>query len=1219
MKKKARSKLPYRGVSSCIAKTLLVMKLTFILLTVAALHVSAKGTSQTVTFSGKDVSLEKVFHVIKQQTEYVVFFDYSALEGTKPITLNVRNIPLKDFLDQALRGQSLGYRIKKKTIFITKLPAVVSSDRQLKTPVPDDLPPAPIRGIVKDESGKPLIGANVTNKNTNITVATDTSGVFSINASAGDVLIITFVGHQRTEYKITRAVVASSREEAGVINVTLQPTNASMDDVTVVAVGYGKQKKEFLTASVSTVSGAKLAKAPVSNLSTALKGQLSGLVAMQSTGKPGSDGSILMIRGIGTYTGQTAPLIMVDGIARDAFDDIDPNEVASISILKDASATAVFGVRGANGVILITTKRGKQGAPSINLTSQTAVSSFSNFPSFANSYDYATVINERAMQEYWVKHAKDPDIHTWDDFVAKRDANWRNDGSLNFTDNDLKYFQNADKPTLTDGQPNPWYDPYFHPNTNWVDKLFKKYTSMSQANVNVSGGTPFMKYFVSLGYLNQSGLFKTDYMAFPDKMDFSKNRYNLRGNFDFDVTKDFKMSVNMGTQFVTISGMDNDASMWNTRILWAFPMSSPGMINGKYVLPYWSNGYDQFNPMYAIEKGNYWNVTNNSILNSSVNAEYKLDKVTPGLSIKVLGSYDSYFSSRSYGNFAPVSYLIRPNPNGDPLNPVFTQFTDATPPQIYADFNLGKWRKLYTEASINYNRSFGSGKHTLSAMVLGMREKKYDPTLQYNLPHAYEGVTARVNYNYEGKYIVEYDMGYNGSENFPEGQRFGYFPSYSGSWVLSNESFFPVNNTVNFVKLRASYGEVGNDNIGGARYLYLPNTWTSNGGYTFGTLNNQQSINGYNEAVLGNPNVTWEVSKEMNLAADFRLFKSKLSVTYEYYRNNRSNILSYKGTVPAFVQANLPPYNLGRVESWGHNFEFGYNDKVGDFNFYLHGNAAIQRNRILFQDEAIVPGMEYQATTGRPVGQQLLLKANGLYTSWSQLYAIDANGNPILSQPVLASSNGKPYTNANGDPVYVKDLGYGGRPLQPGDIRLEDINGDGVINEKDRVRTGHTVNPEYNFGLTAGGSYKGFDVSALFAGIAGVARGGLGQFHIEKQQAIYSVDLTRFTIDRYHAGDQIYFPMAAYDKNAAATGPNNAGNTFFLINTSYIRLQNLAVGYTLSNAFMKRIGIKSARFYVSGDNLYTWSPAKIWGDPENLGNVGYPLYKTYNTGVNINF
>jgi len=1096
------------------------------------------------------------------------------------------------------------------TLLLSSIAGVYAQKKPPARPGSQPLRLRDVYGRVTDTSGAPINGAAVTLKNSKRGTTTGASGNFSLKGVPDDgVLVFTYIGYSSQEL-----AVRGKRE----FSVKLETKVDSLNAI-IINVGYGKQKKEFLTASVSTVTGAELVKAPVANLSTALKGQLAGLVATQSTGKPGSDGSTLTIRGIGTYTGQTAPLIMVDGVARDTYDDIDLNEVASVSILKDASATAVYGVRGANGVVLITTKRGKEGPPSINLTTQTAISSFTNFPSFAGSYDYAQVVNERAVEQYWVNHANDADIHTWNDFVTQRAANWRNDGSLTFSDDDLHYFQNAGTPKLANGQPNPWYDPYFHPNTDWVNEIFKKYTSTSQANVNISGGTRDMKYFVSLGYLDQGGLFRTGYMTFPDKMEFSKNRYNLRGNFDFDVTRDFKVSVNLGTQFVTINGMDNDASMWNTRILWAFPMSSPGMINGKYVMPYTANGYDQYNPMYAIENDDYWNVTNNSILNSSVNAEYKLNAITQGLSVKALGSYDSYFSSRSYGHYAPLLYALKPNPNGNPLDPVYIQLTTPTPPQIWPDFNLAKWRKMYSEASINYNRSFGAGKHTVSAMVLGSEEKKYDPTLQYDLPHAYEGITGRVNYNYDGKYIVEYDMGYNGSENFPEGKRFGYFPSYSGAWVLSNESFFHESNFLNFVKLRASYGEVGNDNIGGARYLYLPNTWKSDGGYTFGTLNNQQRIGGYDESVLGNPDVTWEVSKDMNLAAEFHLFNRRLAITYEYYRNNRSNILSYKGTVPAIVQANLPPYNLGRVRSWGHDLEFSYKDHIGAVSFFMHGNAAIQKNKIVFQDEAIVPGLEYQAATGHPVGQQLLLKANGLYTSWAQLYEVDQNGNPDLSAPLLALKNGKPYTNAAGNPVYVKELGYGGRPLQPGDVRLVDINGDGVIDAKDRARTGLTVNPEYSFGLTTGFSYKRFDVSALFAGVAGVARGGMGEYHIQKEQAIFPVDLTRFTIDRYKAGDKIYFPMADYDQNAAGTGPGNAGNTFFLINTSYVRLQNLSVGYTLSKAFMKKAGIKSARIYVSGDNLYTWSPAKIWGDPENLGNVGYPLYKTYNMGINVNF
>ncbi|HEU0227775.1 MAG TPA: TonB-dependent receptor [Arachidicoccus soli] len=1189
-------------------KTLQITKTIAALLFIIAILQCGKTNAQSITLSEHNQPVQTVFKEVWKQSGLQFVYTNKILEGAKPITINVKNASLSEVLRICFKGQPFIYTQTDKAIILQRkeVQAVKISSEKGNSE-------GEVHGFITDSTGKPLEGASIVVKGSKYGTLTNSRGEYILeNVPEMATLVFSYIGMVDQEVKV---------DGRASISVVLKSQASTMDDI--VVIGYGKQKREFLTASISTVTGAELVKSPVANLSTALKGQLAGLVALQSSGKPGSDGSTLTVRGIGTYTGNNAPLILVDGIARDTYDDIDPNEVATISVLRDASATAVYGVRGANGVILITTKRGSIGAPKISLTGQTAISSFTNVPSFANSYDYATLINEKAKENYWVNHANDPDITTWDQFLQKRDANWTNDGSLTYSADDLKYFQNAHTPKLANGQPNPLYDPYFHPDVDWKQKLFKKYAPMVQGNANISGGSKFMKYFVSLGYLNQGGLFKTDYMAYPNQMQFSKNRYNLRGNFDFDVTSDLKIAVNIGTEFVTITGMDNDDYIWEKKILWSSPMSSPGMINGRYVENITQGGNDQYNPMYAMESEDSWNVTNNSILNSSINAVYKLDRITRGLSIKGLASYDSYFSSRSYGKYVPILWQIRPNPSGDKLDPIYSQFNDAQPPTINSDFNLAKWRKLYGELSLNYDRSFGA--HTFSGLILASREKKFDPTLEYDLPHAYEGLTSRVNYNYAGKYILEYDMGYNGSENFPDGKRFGYFPSYSAAWLLSNESFFHKNDLINFVKLKGSYGEVGNDNITPAgsstpaRYLYLPDTWKQDGGYNFGDLNNRHYINGVDENVIGNPNVTWEVSKEMNLALEMHFFKDKLSVTYEYFRNHRSNILSYRGTVPSIVAANLPPYNLGSVESWGSNIEFTYNDHVGDFNFYIRGNGAIAKNKILYQDEAILPGFEYQAATGRPVGQQLLLKSEGLYTSWSQLYNIDNNGNPILSQPVLALKNGKPYTNGNGQPVYQKDLGYGGSVLQPGNIRFEDVNGDGVIDDKDKIRTGQTANPEYNFGVTLGFNYKGFDVSALFAGIAGVARGGMSEAHINKQQAIFAVDLNRFSLDRYNAGDKIDFPIADYNQNAAGAGAYNAGSTFFNINTSYVRLQNLAIGYTFRGLIMKKIGIQSTRLYVTGDNLYTWSANKIWGDPENLGNIGYPLTKTYNVGINVNF
>lgn len=1065
-----------------------------------------------------------------------------------------------------------------------------------------------ISGSVKDEKNTPLQGVTVKIRNSNLGATTDNKGHFSFAASGNpDSLIITFIGYNREAVSLA----ASSN-----FNITLVPATTGLTDV--VVVGYGQQKKESVTAAISTISSKELVQSPVANISNALAGRLSGLTAVQTSGKPGADATTLYVRGVGTYTGNTAPLVMVDGVARDSYNDIDPNEIETLSILKDASATAVYGVRGANGVILITTKRGKSGAPKISASAQTAISNFAAMPDFVGAYDYATLKNEQSFQTYWVNHAKDADIKTWDDFVKKREANWVKEANTYFSPEDLKYFQNAHTPTI-DGKTNPYYDPYFHPDVDWKSQIFKKYAQQHQVNTNITGGTNSVKYFVSFGYLNQGGMFNTDYMPFSNEMQFKKNRYNLRGNFDFDVNKDFRISLDLGTQYVTITGMDNDAYIWEKRVLWSSPMSSPGIIDGKFLIPYTQSTNDQTNPLYAIANSNNYNITNNSTLNSTLKLSYKLDFITPGLSVNARGAYDSYFSSRTGGKAYPVLYNFRPNPNGDKLDPIIYRVTDIRPNERWSDWYNGKWRKIYTELSINYNRTFG--KHAVTGLLLGNTEKLHDPNLVPDLPHAYLGLAGRVTYGYAGRYLAEFNMGYNGSENFPEGQRYGFLPAVSAGWVATNENFFPRNEILTYLKIRGSLGKVGNDKITipntntQARYLYLPDAWEYTGGYNFGTLTDRNYIQGAGEATLGNPNVTWETSTKGNIGFEARFFHDKLSITYDHYNEKRVDILSYKGTVPGVLAATLPAYNLGSVRNWGNEVEIGYNDRIGSkVTYWLKGNLSNTKNEILFRDEAIIPGLEYQAATGRPIGQGSWLQANGLYTSWGELYKLDGNGNPILSEPIPALNKlGKSYTNADGNTVYQKDLGYGGVPLQPGEVRLIDYNEDGRIDEKDFVRSGNTSIPKITYGVSLGFSYQGFDFSVLFQGVAGTARYAMqNQLHFNKQESLFDVDLNRFTEERYKNGEKIDFPIAGYNMSGAA-------NTFFLINTSYTRLKNMEIGYTVKADLLRRIGIGSARIYANGNNLATWCPKPIWGDPENLNYIGYPITRTYNIGLNVNF
>jgi hypothetical protein len=404
--------------------------------------------------------------------------------------------------------------------------------------------------------------------------------------------------------------------------------------------------------------------------------------------------------------------------------------------------------------------------------------------------------------------------------------------------------------------------------------------------------------------------------------------------------------------------------------------------------------------------------------------------------------------------------------------------------------------------------------------------------------------------------------------------------------------------------------------------MYLPDVWAYSGsimnGYYFGQYgSNRNNVQAAYESRLGNNNVTWETAQKANIGFEANLWNDKINIVFDHFYERRKDILSKKGTVPGIVAATLPSYNLGKVENWGNEFELTYRDKVGrNFNFWIKGNIANNQNKILFRDEAIVPGLEYQSLTGRPIGQGNYLQANGLYTSWAELYEVDANNDPILSKPVLAQGpDGKDYKNAGGQNVYQKDLSFGNVPLQPGDIKITDINYDGVIDNRDYKRSGYTGIPRVTYGVSFGFNYKGFDMSVLFQGASGVAANPMpgSNLHFNgTTEALFEVDWSRFTPERYAAGEKISFPIAAYNRQAYQ-------NTFFNLNTSYLRLKNVEVGYTFQRGILSKAGLGHVRVYANGFNLHTWSKNKIWGDPENMGFMGYPLTRTYNAGINVGF
>lgn len=1002
-----------------------------------------------------------------------------------------------------------------------------------------------ITGKVTDETGGPLIGTTVVVEGTMKSTSADENGNYRIDVpEGGRVLVFSCIGYQ------TRKIPIDGKT---VINVQLQPDQKSLGEVLVV--GYGVQKKMTVTGAVSSIGTKELLQSPAANISNMLVGRLPGLVAVQRSGEPGQDGSSLKIRGIGTLDAGKGsdPLIMVDGVERSNINQIDPNEIETINILKDASSTAVFGVRGANGVILITTRRGKIGKPQLSFTSSVAAQKPTQLPKMLNSYEYATLKNEALVNAGQQPY---------------------------FTQDDLDKFKSGE-------------DPIFHPSIDWFKMMLRPYSTQSQHNLNISGGTELARYFISGGYFDQNGAYRyADYNP-----EFSANpkykRYNFRSNFDFDVTKMFTVKVNLAGQVEDQNYPARSAADIFFDVLKANPFSSPGIVDGKMVTL--DKAVNGTNPLMTMLNAGFQQIFKSNV-NASVILGHKLDFVTPGLSARGTIAYDSWYQhsvSRSKNN---ITYLAVKDP-ANAGNILYVPQGEET--TLGFSESYGKNRKVYTELALDYTRAFGP--HNVGGLLLYNQSKAYAPGLTYKVPNAYQGLVGRVTYNYKSRYLLEFNMGYNGSENFPEGKRFGWFPAYSAGWVASEEPFFPKNDWVTFLKIRGSYGEVGNDKIsdifdGGARFLYLPSTYGYSGGYNFGEVGSSyQWYGGSYEGQLGNPDVTWERAVKMNVGMELKLFNDRFSFTGDYFQEKRNNILAQRGAVPGIVGvSSLPAYNLGRVSNKGFEIEAGYNDQVGKLNYWVKANYSLARNKVLFKDEA-PKTYAYQNETGNPVGQYIGLIAEGLYNTWDEI------NDPKRPQSSYAA-------------------GSGGRDgLQPGDIRYRDVNGDGIINDDDRMPMGYSQFPQIIYGFSFGGSYGGFDFSVLFQGAdkASVYLSEMAAWPFDTDwRNAMKIHLERWNEERYAAGEKITFPRLS----PSPAGHNYQYSSFWLKDASYLRLKNAEIGYTVRKGFLDRIRVSSLRLYANGMNLLTWSSLKTY-DPEAPAGRGqfYPQQKVFNAGLNLQF
>lgn len=954
---------------------------------------------------------------------------------------------------------------------------------------------ATVSGVVKDDTGEPVIGAGVLVKGTTLGTITDIDGHFSFRADdLNGVLVVSFVGMETQEIPM---------KGKGTFDIVLKSSNTLLEEVQVVA--YGAQKKVTLTGSISSVNTDELLKVPTASIGNMLSGVLSGVSSIQSSGQPGGDDPDVFIRGISTLNTMNAkPLYLVDGVERSFF-QIDPNEVENITILKDASSTAVFGVRGANGVIIVTTKRGKEGKAKINASFSYGIQTPTRMPEFVNSYDYATFLNEA-----YTNDGKDP----------------------KFTPEAVEAFRTHSNPII-------------YPDTDWMELLFKSSAPQTQGNVNISGGTERVRYFISMGMLDQKGFFKNHDTRYDANFNF--NRYNYRANLDIDFTKTTLVAINMGGRVEkrNFPRSGDDINQLFRRIYWATPFSGPGIVDGK-----WIKGNSQYLPVGLSDGlGNiygrgYGSKTTN-VVNLDLALTQKLDFITKGLQFKIKVAYNSGYDhtkerATSIESYQPwyrkdVTWMEHPA-GSDPNEVVYIQ--DGEAGLISYAESFGKSRDWYAEASFDWKRDFDL--HHLSALALYNQSKTYYPDSDYpGIPRGYVGLVGRVTYDYDNKYLIEGNVGYNGSENFAPGNRYGFFPAVSGGWVLTQEEFLKDNPVVNFLKIRASYGIVGNDRYHPYgtgfmdRFLYLPNSYFIGSGYQFGTGTSWSP--GAYEKSFGNSGLSWEKSAKQNYGIDFSLFNQKLSGSIDYFYEKRTDILAKASTDPIIHAMSLPVLNLGIVSNKGVELNLKWNHKINSFRYWTNLNVSYAKNKIVYQDE--VPSeYTYTLKTGHPVGQPFGLKVRGFYYEGMEDVA---------------------------DHSYV---------LKEGDVVYEDLNHDGKIDDNDKTAIGYPSYPLLNAGLTLGFEYKGFDFSMLWVGATKTSRVLEETFRKPLGETYDRSLMSHQFTDRWtpETAATAKLPRATIDgvKN------NYRDSELWVKDASYLRLKNIEIGYNFRLPFMPKIGME---------------------------------------------
>jgi len=1162
-----------------ISKIFLRMKLLTFFMLITLTSVSAKSYSQptTLTFNFDNVTVSQVFREIEQNSDYILIYNEKMLDINRKITVIADNDSIETILDKVFAGTKNSYKISGRQIVIlgtettTSVIDMSTYDTELQQVV--------VTGTVTDQQGLPLMGATVVVKGTALGAMTDGAGKYSLpNVPQNATLVFSFIGMTTQEIPLN----GQTR-----IDVLMKELTLTLEEV--VVIGYGVQKKESILGAISQTTNEQLKRSgSVTDLSQALTGQLPGVVTIVSSGEPGGVGrgesaTSIFIRGQNTWNGGQ-PLILVDGAER-GMDNLDISEVENISVLKDASATAVFGVKGANGVILITTKRGTTGKPKLSFSYNTTAKMLSKLPKTMDSYNAILIRNEAIERE-----------------VVLNEPSW------------LEYipYEIATRYKLPQ-------DPQYveiYPNVNWEEAMFKDLGFSHRATVNVQGGTGFVNYFGSLSYLHEGDMFKKyeNNKGYDPNYDF--DRFNFRSNFDFKLTKTTNLKVNLsGFYSQKNTNFNNEgSSIQADYLMWAAVYSMPPDVflpqyaDGRWG---WSTVTSKPNPV-AVVYNLGIRETHATELNSDFALEQNLDFLTKGLSAKTSLYYDN--SILSEGGIFDAANHIRPTESGasntpeKTINPDLYTGPDQDPSEYTQnlptlgtnqfDWSLIPWgirqevisaanwtsyipieRRMMYQFQINYGCKFGL--HNIGAMGLVKREEYARGSMFKNYR---EDWVFRTTYDYDTRYLFEMNGAYNGSEQFGPGYRFDFFPSVAFGWFVSNEKFFQVDR-INRLKLRYSIGMVGDDKVGGGRWLY--DSQFSYGGAA--RLN--QNPNGmspytwYKESIVGNPDIHWEKALKNNYGVEIGLLNNLISVNYDYFTEDRTDILlaGSSRNIPPFFGATPPSGNLGRVKSKGHELELRLDQRKNrGVHYWAILALAHVKNEILEKEDPPLMASYLQAK-GYQIGQIRTLIRSGFYNNWDEVYA--------------------------SVPTETNDLAK-----LPGFYNILDFNADGVIkSSEDSAPFGYSSVPQNTFNFSLGGDYKGFSVMVQLYGVNNVSR---------------SVPLSNFSEYTNVVFDHVSDYWSKDNMDATSFLPRwktqgqNIGD-YFIFDASYLRLKTAEIAYTFQDKWLKNAGLSALKIFLNGNNLLFWSnlpddrEASFSGGTSGQGT--YPTVKRINLGVDLTF